>query len=136
MLIVTPLVENLGALLRFADGIKHIAVALAVYRLLECLYTQAQVYLIGGDILTYGGEISGLDAVQKDKEGENLVKRASFSRAELGVISHVGREVNLLRNPEIIHRLAVPTTHPSILHVIEVVEVGGIAVDDAAGEYF
>ena len=133
VLIVSPLVEHFLALLRLADGIEHVAVALAVHGFLERLDAEAEVHLIGGDVFAHGGEVGGLDAVQEYEEGEDFIERAALGGAEARVVLHIGREVDFLGNPEIIHRLAVPPAHPGVFHVVEIVEVGGIAVDDAAG---
>ena len=73
MCIIPPLIQNLRAFLMFTDRIQHIAVALAVHSLLKSLDGQTQIHLIGCDIFTDSRQIGCLDAVQKDKEGEDLV---------------------------------------------------------------
>ena len=63
MLVLLPLVQHVVALLRFADGVQHVAVALAVHRLLESLNRKAQIYLIGCDILGNAGQVGCLDGI-------------------------------------------------------------------------
>ena len=61
--ILLPLVQYPVPLHRAADGIQHIAVALAVHRLLESLNRKAQIYLIGCDILGNAGQVGCLDGI-------------------------------------------------------------------------
>ena len=44
---------------------------------------------------------------------------------------HILREIDLLRNPKVVHGLPVPVADPSVLHIVEVVKVGGITADHA-----
>ena len=63
MRIVLPLVENIVSFYWTADGVQHIAVALAVHRLLKSLYGKAQIHLIGCDILGNTGQVCCLDGI-------------------------------------------------------------------------
>ena len=56
----------------------------------------------------------------------------AFGGGQVRVILHVGGEVDLLRHPEIIHRLTVPVVRPAVLQVVEIVEVCGVACDHPA----
>ena len=68
MLVCLPLIENFISLRRTADGVQHIAVTLAVHTLLESLDGQAQVDLIGGNILADGRQVCRLDRIQKHQK--------------------------------------------------------------------
>ena len=61
--ILLPLVQYSVPLHRTADGVQHIAVALAVHRLLKSLYGKAQIHLIGCDILGNTGQVCCLDGI-------------------------------------------------------------------------
>ena len=104
-------------------------VCLAVNKCDSIGYVNPEVF----DIFAHGGQVGRLDAVQEHKEGENLVVGAALGGGEARVILHVCGEADFLRNPEVVHGLPVPLADPGVLHVIEVVEVGGIAADDTAG---
>ncbi|MPM51928.1 hypothetical protein SDC9_98680 [bioreactor metagenome] len=130
--VVLPLIEHLVAPLRLADGIQHIAVTLAVDRLLIGLNREAEIHLVGRDIFADGGEVRGLDAIQKDQEREDLVIGAALRRGQVRIILHVRGKVDLLRDPEVIHRLPVEVVRPAIFEVVEVVEVGRVTGDHAA----
>ena len=137
MLILLPLIEHLGALVRGADGVQHIAVTLRVDRLLIGLDVEAEVDLVGGDIFTDAGKVCGLYGVQKHQETQHLVIRPALCGSErLAVVLDVLIHVDFFRDPEVVHRLAVPRTRPGIFEVVEVVEVGGVAADHAALGHF
>ena len=124
-----PLVQDVVPLLGRADGVQHVGVGLGVDSLLEGLDVQAQVHLVGGDVLRYVGQVGRLDGVQEHQEGENLVVGGSLLRRQLWVVLGVLRQVDFLWNPEVIHGLTVPARNPLILHVIKVVEVGGVSAN-------
>ena len=129
MLVLLPLVQHVVALLRFADGVQHVAVALAVHRLLEGLDGQAQVHLVGRDVLAHGRQVRRLQAVKKDEERQDLVVGAPLRRGQLAVVLYVHPEVDLLGYPEVVHSLAIPVAHPLVLHIVEVVQVRRIPPD-------
>ena len=127
VLVGLPLVENVVPLRRAADGVQHIAVALAVDTLLKRLDGQAQVHLVGGDILPDVGQVGTLQGVQKHQKAEDLVIGGPFRRGEPGVILYIRGEIDLLRDPEVVHSLAVPVADPGVFQIVEIVEVGGVA---------
>ena len=43
----------------------------------------------------------------------------------------IGGNTTNLRDPKVVHGLPVPVADPSVLHIVEVVEVGGIAAAHA-----
>jgi hypothetical protein len=93
---------------------------------------EAQVHLVGRDVAAESRQVRGLDAVEKDQEGQDFVVRNALRRLEQPVVLHILGEVDFLRNPEIVHGLPIPVADPLVLEVVEVVEVGGVAVDEAA----
>ena len=133
MFVVFPLIEHIVALLRLADGVEHVGIALAVQRFLEDLDGEAEIHLVGGDVAGNIWQIRCLDAVEEDQEAQDLVVGAAFCRRQERIILDVGVHVDLFRHPEIVHRLTIPAADPLILHVVEIVEVGGVAADDATG---
>ena len=121
MLVIPPLVQNLCAFLRLTDGIQHIAVALAVHCLLKSLDGEAQIDLVCCNILTDCRQIGSLDTVKKDKERKDLIICPSLFLWQTGIVSHIHIQIDLFRNPKIVHSLAVPVTDPGIFHIIEVI---------------
>ena len=132
MLVGLPLVEDLVALGRVADGVEHVGVALRVHTFLKRLDGQAEIHLVGGDVLGDVGQVGRLQRVEEYQEGEDLVVRDALGFAQARVVLDVLGEIDFLRNPEVVHGLAVPAGHPGVLHVVEVVEVRGVAADHAA----
>ena len=108
--------------LRLTDRIQHIAVALAVHRLLESLDGQAQVDLIGRNIFADGRQIGGLDAVQEDEEVTESCHRPSAPPpCSIRIILYIRAQVDLLRHPEIVHGLPVPVADPGIFHIVKII---------------
>ena len=126
--IILPLIEDGIALRGVADGVEHIAVALAVHAFLEGLDGQAEIHLIGGDILADMRQVGGLDGVQEDEEAQDFIIGCPFRRRQAGIVLYICGKVDFLGDPEIIHGLAVPVADPGITHIIEIVQVCGIAV--------
>ena len=98
-----------------------------MYGLLKGLDVQAQVHLVGGDVLRYVGQVSRLNRIQEHQEGENLVVGGSLLRRQLWVVLGVLCQVDFLWNPEVVHGLPIPAGDPLVFHVVEVVEVGGVS---------
>ena len=135
VLVILPLEQYIVALLRLADGIEHIAVTLAVNGFLKDLDGQAEIDLIGRDVLADSGQVGCLDGIQKDQKAQDLIIRATLRRGQAAILLLIRRQVDFFRYPEIVHRLAVPVGHPGILHVIEIIQVGRVAADHAALQY-
>ena len=121
MLILLPLIKDAASFLRLTDGIQHIAVALAVNRLLKGLDGKAQVYFISRNVLADVRQISGLDTVQKDQKGEYLIISSLFCLGKKTIVLHIHSQIDFLRNPEIIHGLTVPVADPFIFHIVKIV---------------
>ena len=132
VLVGLPLVEDLVPPGGGADGVEHVAVALAVHTLLKGLDGQAEVHLVGGDVLADAGQVCGLDGIEKHEKAEDLVVGGALGGGEAGIVLHVLGEVDLFRDPEIVHGLPVPAAHPGVAQIVEVVQVGGVAADHAA----
>lgn len=90
-------------------------------RLLEGLDRKAEVYLIGRNVFAYVGQIGRLDAIEENQKREYLVVGRLLGFAQNAVVFDILTEVNLLGNPEVIHRRAVPIRYPRVLYVVEVV---------------
>ena len=127
MLIFLPLVENRVPLFRRADRVQHIAVALRVDALLERLDVEAEVHFARCDVAR---DVRGLQRIKEHEEAQNLVIRVPLRLLEIRVVLHVLREIDFLRHPEVIHRLAVPVGDPRVLMVIEVVQVRRVSAHD------
>jgi len=125
--VLLPLIKDPVPFHGAAYGIQHIAVALAVHRLLEPLYGQAQVYLIGRYVLADAGQVGCLYGIQEHKETEYFIKCLPLCPGQVPVILHIRAKVDFFRYPEIIHGLSVPGAGPGVLHIVKVVEIGGIA---------
>ena len=132
MLVGFPLIQNVVSLHRGTDGVQHIAVALGMNALLKGLYGQAEIDLVGRHILADVGQIGRLYGIEENQKTEDLVIRRALRREQLRVILHILRQIDFLRNPEIVHRLPVPVADPRVLHIVEIVEIGGIAADHTA----
>ena len=135
MLIRFPLVQNVVALRGAAYGVQHVAVALAVHTFLKCLNRQAQIHLVGCDIFANAGQVGRLDGIQKHKKAQYFIVGPALGCRKVRVILHILREVYLLRYPEIIHGLPVPAAYPGIAHIVEIVQVGGVAAYHAPQAY-
>ena len=132
MLVRFPLIQNIVSLHGGADGVQHIAVALGVDALLKGLYRQAEIDLVGRHILADVGQIGRLYRIEENQKAEDLIIRRALRREQPRVIFHILRQIDFLRDPEIVHRLPVPVADPRVLHIVEIVEIGGIAADHPA----
>ena len=127
MLVLLPLVQDIVPLLRLADGIQHIAVALAVHSLLEGLDGQAQVHFICRNVFPDIWQVRRLDAVQEDQEGQDLVIGSPLCLRQFSVILDIHAHVDLFRYPEVIHGLPVPVADPVVLHIVKIIQIRRIA---------
>ena len=99
--------------------------------LLKRLNGQAEIDLVGGNVGADIRQVRCLNGIQKDKKTQNFIVGAALGRQQAGIVLHILREIDLLRDPKVVHGLPVPVADPSVLHIVEVVEVGGIAADHA-----
>lgn len=132
MLVGAPLVEDVVSLLWRANRIQHIGIGLGVDGLLEGLDVQAQVHLVGGDVLRDIGQIGRLDGVKEDQEGKNLVVGGSLLHRQFRIILGVLGKVDFLWNPEVVHGLPIPAGDPLVFHIVEVVQVGCVATNHSS----
>ena len=130
-----PLIEDVISFGRVADGIQHVAVALAVDTFLKSLDGQAEVHFVGGDILRDIREVCRLEGIQIDKEAEDLVIGSAFLRCKVRVVALILVQVNFLRYPEVVHRLSIPVGNPFILHIIKVIDIGRVEIDEPPVAY-
>ena len=89
MFVRLPLIEDVVAFLGRADGVEHVAVALAVYALLEGLDVKTEVHLVGRDVLADGGEVVALERVKEDEEREDFVVGRAFGAVEQRIVLRV-----------------------------------------------
>ena len=68
MLVSFPLIEDVIPLFGRANGVQHIRIALRMYCLLKGLDIQAQVHLVGGNILRYVGEVGSLNGIKEHQK--------------------------------------------------------------------
>lgn len=127
MVVGLPLVEDGVAHFWAADGVEHVTIALAVNAFLKSLDVEAQVHFVGRDILADARQVVALQGIQEDQEAQDFVVGFALSLLKVGVVLDVLREIDFLWNPEVVHSLAVPVAGPVILHIVEVVEVRGVA---------
>ena len=96
---------------------------------LKGLDIQAEIHLACSDIIADIRQVGRLNAIEEDKERQNFIVSRTLRLAEFCVVFKVLIQIDLFRNPEVIHGLTIPVRYPFILHIIEVVQIGGVAVN-------
>ena len=108
VLVGLPLVQNLIALGGVADGVEHVRIALRMHALLERLDREAEIHLVGRDVLGDVGKVRRLQGVEEHEERQDFVIGGALGGGEVRVIFNVLGEVDFLGDPKVVHRLAVP----------------------------
>jgi hypothetical protein len=72
-----------------------------------------------------------LKGVEEDEETQNLVVSDFLIFRQIEILGLILVEIDLFRDPEVIHGLPIPTARPLVPHVVEIVEVRGIEIQQS-----
>ena len=92
---------------------------------------EAEVHLVCSDILSDIGKVRCLERIEEYEEREDLVICRPLCRKKLMIVLQVLIEVDLLRNPEVVHRLTVPVACPGVFEVVEIIQIRSVSSDHA-----